>query len=280
MADDALKGIIDKAVAAGHSDDDIRLLVQEHKRRTPAEAPAPKPAPRNNVERFMQQYPDVQPMGTPIVPTAGIASVAKAAVPGIRALGSKVLGIMSKPSVGGTIGAIEGYRQSGDITGTVVGGMAGAAGSKQLGSMRGASGAAQAPKRLIDTLKDPAEFRDAVNQREALRTLTERLRTQPPKPRLVPKPTPREALTDELIKRDIDWRTTDAVPIDAMKRAQGQGGTILEAGESQIGLGERLAAAMKKAAAGDPAAAKEAELLARALRQRMHIRSDKSQSAP
>ncbi|MEQ1726747.1 MAG: hypothetical protein ABL982_00085 [Vicinamibacterales bacterium] len=47
MADDALKGIIDKAVAAGLSDDDVRGIVAEHRRRaaaTPAAASA-TPAP-------------------------------------------------------------------------------------------------------------------------------------------------------------------------------------------------------------------------------------------
>lgn len=59
----------------------------------------------------------------------------------------------------------------------------------------------------------------------------------------------------------IDWRTTDAVPIDAMKRS----GTILEAGESRIGLAEQLAEAMKTNNLG------RAAELAKAIRQRMHI---------
>lgn len=126
---------------------------------------------------------------------------------------------------------------------------------------------------LIDVLDNPAAFRNAATERmtastseAALRDLTERLRTQPPKA-----PTsPQEALLQELMAREIDWRTTDAVPLDAIKRDITQGGTILEAGESQIGLGERLAQAIKNAAK-DPKAAAEAERLARALRQRMHI---------
>lgn len=92
--------------------------------------------------------------------------------------------------------------------------------------------------------------------------------------RSVPEPAPQAApssMVEELLKREIDWRTTDAVPIDAIARDISRGGTILEAGESQIGIGERLAAAMKGAAKGDAKAAAEAELLARALRQRMHI---------
>jgi hypothetical protein len=58
----------------------------------------------------------------------------------------------------------------------------------------------------------------------------------------------------------IDWRTTDAVPIDAIRRPG-----ILEAGESRVGLGEELAQVLK---AGDLGRASE---LAKAIRQRMHI---------
>lgn len=82
--------------------------------------------------------------------------------------------------------------------------------------------------------------------------------------------TPSDTLHDELRSRsrDIDWRTTDAVPIDAMQRSVDRpGGSILEAGESQIGLGEQAAAAAKIGDAG------EVERLLRALRQRMHITS-------
>lgn len=49
MPDDVLKRIIDKAVASGHSDDDIRLLVQEHKRRTATATPPSPPATFMNV---------------------------------------------------------------------------------------------------------------------------------------------------------------------------------------------------------------------------------------
>src|SRR4249920_1267899 len=54
-------------------------------------------------------------------------------------------------------------------------------------------------------------------------------------------PTPRAGLENELGKRS-DWRTTDAVPIDAMKHAMGKGGSIIEAGESIPGLADRMAA--------------------------------------
>ena len=76
-------------------------------------------------------------------------------------------------------------------------------------------------------------------------------------------------LVRELAKR-IDWRSVDAVPIDAIARDVSRGGTILEAGESQIGLGEQLANLLKSPST-DKAA--EVERIAKALRQRMHIRA-------
>ena len=91
--------------------------------------------------------------------------------------------------------------------------------------------------------------------------------------------TAQDALRQELSARDIDWRTTDAVPIDAITRdITRPGGSIIEAGESRIGLGERLAEALKLAEqAKTPAAAEaaltEARRLAAAARQRMHIAS-------
>ncbi len=85
-------------------------------------------------------------------------------------------------------------------------------------------------------------------------------------PVVTPK-TPPASFENELGKR-IDWRTTDAVPIDAMKHAMGQGGSIIEAGESIPGLADRMAALLKQAT---PTAIQEAQTLAKALRQRGHI---------
>jgi hypothetical protein len=81
------------------------------------------------------------------------------------------------------------------------------------------------------------------------------------------------ALARELLARDPDWRTVDAVPIDAITRDVSRGGSILEAGESQIGLMSRLTDALKAQKGGkvSPAQVAEAEMLARALRQRKHI---------
>lgn len=81
---------------------------------------------------------------------------------------------------------------------------------------------------------------------------------------------PVNALQREVMARDpINWRTTDAVPIDALKKRG-----IIEPGESQIGLGERIAALMK---VGTPDAMAEATQLAKALRQRGHVRLERAQ---
>lgn len=87
--------------------------------------------------------------------------------------------------------------------------------------------------------------------------------------------TNREAFLRELIAREPDWRTVDAVPVDAITRDVTRGGRILEAGESRIGIGERLAEILKDPT---PANLAEADRLARAARQRMHI-SRKSSGA-
>jgi hypothetical protein len=78
-----------------------------------------------------------------------------------------------------------------------------------------------------------------------------------------------KSFTDELNKR-IDWRITDAVPIDAIKRDITRGGSIIEAGESQVGLAERMAKAMKANNV------EEAARLAAAIRQRGHITAKSS----
>jgi hypothetical protein len=80
--------------------------------------------------------------------------------------------------------------------------------------------------------------------------------------------TSREALLKEMLAREPDWRTTDAVPIDAMKPdALGRAKTIIEPGESRIGLGELLARLVRET----PANAAEMDRIARAINQRVRI---------
>jgi hypothetical protein len=243
------------------------------------------PEPRNNVERFQRDHADIEPMGGPVVPVGTLSGVLRVAEPAVRSMASKVMGILSKPAVGGTIGAAEGYREGDDISSAIFGGIAGATVSKSLGRSgrpvatpkpavhpMAAKMSQAPPKRLIDLVNDPAALRAAVEQKLGP------IATPPRAPgavRTVAQPAAQAAkpstLMDEVMRRDPNWRSVDAVPIDAIKRDITRGGSIIEAGESQIGLGERLAAAMKKAAQGDVEAAKEAEMLSRALRQRMHV---------
>jgi hypothetical protein len=72
----------------------------------------------------------------------------------------------------------------------------------------------------------------------------------------------------ETLAKTPNWRTVDAVPVDAMARDVTQGGSIIEAGESQIGLGERVAQLKK---IGTPEALAEVDRLLKAIRQRMSI---------
>lgn len=220
-----------------------------------------KPEPRNMAERFALQYPGLQVQGDPII-APGIVSLGKSVAsgaakygfPALKSVAGKAVSALEKPWVGGTLGAIEGARHGG-VSGAIEGGVLGAAASRGLGG-RAKPAAPAAP---ADPLARMHARLDAV-------------KAQPvPMPKAAPKAS---TLSDEVMARNIDWRTTDAVPIDAMKRSA----NILEAGESQIGLAERLATAMKHAA-NDPKAAREAELLSRALRQRMHIREGASARA-
>lgn len=92
--------------------------------------------------------------------------------------------------------------------------------------------------------------------------------------------TPSDALMRELLMREPNWRLTDAVPIDAITRDITRGGSIIEAGESRIGLAERLARVVKDVQKNPtPAKLAEADRLGRALRQREHITSGQPRSA-
>ncbi len=104
--------------------------------------------------------------------------------------------------------------------------------------------------------KNPAAWADAPMPAPA-----------PTAPVVTPKTPLAQSLENALGKR-IDWRTTDAVPIDAMKSAMGQGGSIIEAGESIPGLADRMAALLKQ---NTPTAIQDAQTLAKAIRQRGHI---------
>lgn len=243
-------------------------------------------SPKNTLERFEQDHPDgVQVMGQPIIPAGLLTGAAKVAGPGIKAVANKVLGILSKPGVGATIGAAEGYRNGGDLSSTVIGGITGATVSSQLRGARGGATASRAVHPVAEKMSQAAPTKSAdemgAQAMARINAILDDVKARPIATSVAKPPTAPPAaaqpstLVDELMKRQINWRTTDAVPIDAIKRDISQGGTILESGESMIGLSERLARAMKNAAT-DPKAAAEAEMLARAIRQRMHIGTDKA----
>ena len=210
---------------------------------------------------------------------AMLASTA-AVGPAISAVG-KVAPVVARAAASpvgqGVIGAaMGGY--TGGVPGAIAGGMAGATGgylgrSKVLELLnrmglgkadvvaKGMSAAGQAAITHADDL--PPALRALMNGGNA-----DDLAAAVSKP--VAKaavPATRQALENEIGKR-IDWRVTDAVPIDAIKRDVSRGGSIIEAGESQVGLAERLAQLLKTPT---PVAMQEATELAKALRQRGHI---------
>lgn len=227
----------------------------------------------------------VATLATAAVP--GVLSVAgKYGGPAIRATAETVGNVLSKPTVGAGIGAAEGYRRNG-VEGAVMGAAAGYTGSSATGRLLQrlglneaipASSAANttASQRMVQGMSqaatpphlDPDALLEAAIQRGIAKgeaSLAARTAPQPPP---IPTASPKAAssLEQEILARisaEPDWRSVDAVPINAMKTKG-----IVEPGESRVGLAERMAQAMKT----DPA---EAERLAKALRQRMHISAKK-----
>jgi hypothetical protein len=192
----------------------------------------------------------------------GVLSVAgKYGGPAIRATAETVGNVLSKPSVGAGIGAVQGYRQNG-IEGAAMGAAAGYTGSSATGRLLQRLGMNKPP------VVPPLPSEDAVASQRMVQGMGQAGATPPPLPTTAPTAGPKAAssLEQEILARisaEPDWRTVDATPINAMQ-AKG----IIEPGESRVGLAERMAQAMK----ADPA---EAERLAKALRQRMHISAKK-----
>lgn len=194
-----------------------------------------------------------------------VATLATAAIPGVMQMAAShgaplvqtaarsAIGVLDNPLVGaGVGGAVGGY--NGGTRGAVTGAIAGAAGSSAL-------------TRGLKNLARTSASQQMVRGMSAAGAAP----VEAPAP-ATPPPAPQEALIKELLAREPDWRTTDAVPIDAITRDVSRGGSIIEAGESQLGLSDRLAQVLKDVAK-KPAAEQlaEADRLARALRQRQHI---------
>ena len=283
--DDQLKAIIDSAVADGLSDEDIDLIVQEHQTRQTA-APAITGEQRRaqtlkqlgselNLDKAGEQWQHVKdhPIETGL----------QLAIPGVMGAAAKYGGPLMKgaaaaaasPTGQSVIGAISGGYYGG-IPGAIAGGMSGYGTGKATNTLTDMltryMGKSAASKEMIAGMsKAGADIADDLPP--ALKALmnggnADDLAAAVSKPvAKAAQPATRQALENELTKR-IDWRITDAVPIDAIKRDVSRGGSIIEAGESQIGLAERLAQLMKTPT---PVAIQEATELAKALRQRGHI---------
>jgi hypothetical protein len=176
---------------------------------------------------------DMLPVGKGL---QGLPAAAKA-VPGVASSAAQTAGnvaraglrVASQPAVSAGIGAVVG-----GVTGGVPGFIAGLSGGGQI-------------PRMI---------------KSAQRALREK-----PAPAAAAAPAAEMgsgALARELLAREPDWRTVDAVPIDAIKRKG-----IIEPGESRVGLSERMASSLREGASPEQLA--EAIKFAKALRQRMHI---------
>lgn len=209
---------------------------------------------------------------------------AMARTPGIIARAMEANPTTTGAVTGAVEGGVRGHGDPGTIAkgafyGALGGGSYGAA-RKLIDQMKGAA-PAPAPTTAPKPTYQPSELMQSVNDPDAFLAAVNRMRAQRPpaptqtaQPAPAPAPTPRPApaarpATAADLRNEINWRTTDAVPIDAIKRDVLNGGTILEAGESQIGLAERLAQLLKKPT---PSQMAEVERLGRALRQRGHIR--------
>ena len=290
---DPLKIIIDKAVAAGYGDEDIRLLADEHKRRLAPEAPRATIGPTTRAERLSATLANLE--GLPGVIVGAGRRVMEMALPwnsservdlnpyqqlGGHAADAGALALAVKPSAAalqkapgivaqGIKGAdravlaatdfIEAHPSISTAAGAITGGMHGGI----EGALVGLAGGRAAPG-LLKLLTRSGKLAEALRQ-AAPEAATAAKAAAPIAEAAVENP-----LARELLKRMPDWRTVDAVPIDAIARDISRGGTILEAGESQIGLAEQLARLLKTPSV-DKAA--EVERIAKALRQRMHIRA-------
>jgi hypothetical protein len=272
--DDQLKAIIDAAVADGVSDEDIDLLVKEHQARGPMQAPPQ--ASQSLLDQIRgayegsdkYKYTSEHPVETafsvssPLIGGLAVKAGMRAAPVATRG----AIAVLDNPIGGAIAGGIGGYA-TGGAYGAGIGAMGGlmGGGSKLADALRklmgpnvakGMSAAAPVADDMPPALKALMNGGNADDLAAAVSKPTAKAVA----------PTSR-AFENELGKR-IDWRTTDAVPIDAMKHAMGKGGSIIEAGESIPGLADRMAALLKQ---NTPTALQEAQTLAKALRQRGHI---------
>jgi hypothetical protein len=297
-----LEGIVQRMIEAGESEEAIAMVVREFPQAEPsgvmsdeAWAALPVGQKMQNVlqwggkalaSAFLPGEVGQQAAENPGTTLAGAALPAflGGAARFAPAAGAAVSRALQNPLISGGVGALEGYRQGG-IGGAVIGGGLGVSGGTHTGRFLDRVGLGQkAPKptlppgarlnktpaktsTLEDELASVLRERPPTGRDVGLSHPTGGGFTVPPKVPRAPT-TPQQSMFDEIQARNIDWRTTDAVPIDAIKRDMSRGGSIIEAGESQVGLAEQLAKILKSRT---PEALAEADRLARAIRQRGHI---------
>jgi hypothetical protein len=214
---------------------------------------------------------------------AAKAPVGAALTRGGQALGAGAMRVMENPIAGALAGGTAGAAGTlpgvpAGWRGAVIGGIGGAGGASTFRSMMHGSGIGRALEGLRQVSRTaPTEATTLSPPANASGTAFTPGAIPPPRagqPSAAPRsaaPTgaatvTREQIARELLAREPDWRTVDAVPVDAMARSITQkGGNIHIAGDSRVGLAERIAQALKDGQV------QEAERLAQALRQRMHV---------
>ncbi len=298
--DPELQQIIDKGIAAGLSDEDIRGLAVEHaSRKPPAAATAgmlppetaksgPPPSPRERLNAMSHGFPMMGDAARNVIDRP-VSTVAKAALPlavpgvlglaseygspAIQALARMAATALDKPVVGGGIGAIEGGRRGG-VEGAVFGGLAGAAGSsslaKGLNKIAGprvspgvdpvAAGMSSAAQTGTTGLEEANAYLDSVFARHGI-TPQPKGATPPP---AAPAPTPPAAApaASSLEQELIRRMEPDFNTQDVVRWPPKKG--ILRPDESNQGL-------MREAVALSKTDQEAAMKVLKALRQRSHV---------
>lgn len=144
QVDDELKQIIERGIAQGLSDEDIRLVAQAYQsQQKPVEPPVSPEQRREDWLRstdFVKGQPrslsDLTPLdvGLMALPPV-VAGAARFGGPLLRAGATHVANALEQPLIAGGIGAVEGYRQGG-IPGALIGMITGGAASRFAKNLR------------------------------------------------------------------------------------------------------------------------------------------------
>lgn len=189
----------------------------------------------------------------------GVMAKAAPYAPGIVQKGvAKTAEVLSKPVVGGALGAYDGYRRGGWI-GALMGGAMGAAGSggKRVDVAGGMSQAGKAAAKPPTPMLDALLRGDSADDLAALAKGVQKPPVSIPKPRL--SGLEAELAARETLSKPIDWRAMDITPVK--RPAQ----NILFGEESTPGLLRMLEDAQL---AKNPQLVEQVQ---KAIRQRSHI---------